>query len=47
MAETDYAELGQRSSGDRTVMHVLYGLHTFAWFSAGMLAVIAVVLNYV
>ena len=47
MAETDLVELDGRSSGDRTVMHVLYGLHTVAWFSAGMLAVIAVVLNYV
>ena len=47
MPETDYAELEGRSSGDRTVMHVLYGMHTVAWFSMGMLAVIAVVLNYV
>lgn len=47
MPETNYAELDSRSSGDRTVMHVLYGLHTIAWFSMGMLAVIAVVLNYV
>ena len=47
MAETDYAELDSRSSGDRTVMHVLYGMHTIAWFSMGTLAVIAVVLNYV
>lgn len=47
MAETDLAELEARTAGDRTVMHVLYGLHTVAWFSAGMLAVIAVVLNYV
>ena len=47
MAETNYADLDDHSSGDRTVMHVLYGLHTIAWFSAGTLAVIAVVLNYV
>ncbi|MDQ6881253.1 MAG: hypothetical protein M3150_04070 [Pseudomonadota bacterium] len=47
MPETNYAELDSRSAGDRTVMHVLYGLHTIAWFSMGMLAVIAVVLNYV
>ena len=31
----------------RTVMHVLYGLHTVAWASAGMLAVIALVVNYI
>ena len=47
MAETNYAELDSRSAGDRTVMHVLYGMHTIAWFSMGTLAVIAVVLNYV
>jgi uncharacterized membrane protein len=47
MPETNYAELDDRSSGDRTVMHVLYFLHTVAWFSAGIFAAIAVVLNYV
>jgi uncharacterized membrane protein len=47
MAETDLAELDGRASGDRTVMHVLYALHTFAWLSGGTLAVIAVILNYV
>ena len=29
------------TDNDRTVMHVLYGLHTVAWASGGMLAVIA------
>ncbi len=47
MSETDYAELEGRGSSDRTVMHVLYGMHTLAWFSAGVLAVVAVILNYV
>ena len=35
------------TDNDRTVMHVLYGLHTVAWASAGMLAVIALVVNYI
>jgi uncharacterized membrane protein len=47
MAETDFAEFESKTDGDRTFMHVLYGLHTVAWASAGTLAVIAVVLNYV
>lgn len=47
MAETDYADLDAKSAGDRTVMHVLYGMHTLAWFSMGLLAFIALVLNYV
>lgn len=32
---------------DPTLMHVLYGLHTFAWLSGGTLAVIALILNYI
>ncbi|MFM7342341.1 MAG: DUF4870 family protein [Betaproteobacteria bacterium] len=36
-----------RSSGDRMLMHVLYGLHTLAWFSMGTLAVVALLLNYI
>ncbi len=47
MAQTDFAELEGKTQADRTVMHVLYGLHTVAWASAGMLAVIALVVNYI
>ena len=47
MAETDFAEFSPKSAGDRTVMHVLYGLHTVAWLSGGMLAVIALIVNYI
>lgn len=36
-----------KSPADRTVMHVLYGLHTIAWASMGTLALIALVINYV
>ncbi len=36
-----------KSSSNRTVMHILYGMHTVAWASAGMLAVIALIVNYI
>jgi uncharacterized membrane protein len=32
---------------NRTVMHILYGMHTVAWASAGTLAVIALIVNYI
>ncbi len=44
--ETNLAEFESKSGSDRTIMHVLYGLHTLAWFSAGVFAVIALILNY-
>lgn len=47
MAETEYAAFGVKTSNDRTVMHVLYGLHTVAWASLGALAVIALIVNYI
>lgn len=47
MAETDFAAFEPKSDGDRTLMHILYGLHTVAWASMGTLAVIALILNYV
>ena len=33
--------------GLRLLTHILYGLHTLSWFSAGMFSVIAMVINYV
>lgn len=36
-----------KTANDRTVMHVLYGLHTIAWASMGTLAVIALIVNYI
>ena len=27
--------------------HVLYGLHTLSWFSAGIFSVVAIIINYV
>ena len=45
--ETEVMELESKTQTDRTIMHVLYGLHTLAWFSAGMFAVIALIINYI
>ena len=45
--QTDLAEFEMKTSQDRTIMHVLYGLHTLAWFSGGIFAVIALIINYV
>lgn len=36
-----------KTDKDRTLMHVLYAMHTIAWASAMSLAVIAVIINYV
>ncbi len=45
--ETNLAEFDSKTSGDRTVMQLLYGLHTLAWFSGGVFAVIALIINYI
>ena len=47
MSETNLAEFDHKNSNDRSVMHVLYGLHTLAWFSGGIFAVIALIVNYI
>ena len=47
MSETNLAEFETKTDGDRTIMHVLYGLHTLAWFSGGVFAVIALIVNYI
>ena len=47
MSNTDYMQLGAKTPADRSVMHVLYGLHTVAWASMGTLAVIALIVNYI
>jgi uncharacterized membrane protein len=37
-----------KTNNNRTVMHVLYGMHTVAWwFTGGLLAVIATIVHYV
>jgi uncharacterized membrane protein len=47
MAETDLSTFGGKTENDRTVMHVLYGLHTVAPFTLWSLAVIALIVNYI
>jgi uncharacterized membrane protein len=47
MGETDFAQFEPKSESDRTVMLVLYGLHTLAWLSMGGLAVVALIANYI
>ena len=47
MSETDYSVVDAKQPSDRTVMHVLYGMHTVAWLSMGTLAVIALIVNYI
>ena len=44
--QNDIAQYQSKTSNDRLVMHVLYGLHTLAWFSGGVFAVIALIINY-
>jgi uncharacterized membrane protein len=33
--------------GLRLTTHILYGLHTLSWFSAGIFSVIAMIINYI
>ena len=47
MSQTDFSTFDVKTAHDRTVMHVLYGLHTVAWASLGTLAVIALIVNYI
>jgi uncharacterized membrane protein len=49
MAETDYATLDDRGteSGRRTVMHILYGMHTVAPFTLWSLSIIALIVHYI
>jgi uncharacterized membrane protein len=43
---SDLVQFESKTGGDRMVMQVLYGLHTLAWFSGGMFAVVALIINY-
>ena len=47
MADTDSTTYAGKTPNDRTVMHVLYGMHTVAPFTLWSLAVIALVVNYI
>ena len=47
MSETDFAAFEAKGPRDRTVMNVLYALHTLSWASMYTLALVALVVNYV
>lgn len=47
MSQTDFSRIGTRTPADRTVMHVLYGMHCLAPFTAWTLAVVALIVNYI
>jgi uncharacterized membrane protein len=47
MSETDFTAFERRDPHARTVMHILYGLHTISWASLYVLAVVAVIVNYI
>jgi uncharacterized membrane protein len=36
-----------KTASDRLFVQILYGLHTLAWFSGGVFAVVALIINYV
>ena len=45
MSETDFAAFEGKNPGDRTIMHVLYGLHTLAPFTMLTLSVVALIVT--
>ena len=47
MAQTDFTDFETKSPGDRTVMHVLYGMHTVAPFTLWSLSLVALIVNYI
>ena len=46
MGDFDLKDAAGKTDNDRVVMHILYGLHTLAWFSAGVFALVALIINY-
>ena len=46
MTFPELSDNAEKTSSDRLVMQILYGLHTMAWFSGGVFAVIALIINY-
>ncbi|MEY3519808.1 MAG: hypothetical protein RLZZ177_523, partial [Pseudomonadota bacterium] len=46
MGDFDLKDAAGKTDNDRLVMHILYGLHTLAWFSAGVFALVALIINY-
>ena len=47
LPSSSQASRGAEGQGLRLLTHVLYGLHTLSWFSAGIFSVIAIIINYV
>jgi uncharacterized membrane protein len=47
MSESQVSSVAGKTENDRTVMHVLYGLHTVAPFTLWSLSVIALIVNYI
>ncbi len=47
MDEPEILDPLPRSDERRTLMHVLYAMHTVAWLTFGVLAVIALLVNYI
>jgi uncharacterized membrane protein len=47
MPETDFADFEEKKPADRTVMNVLYGMHSVAPFTLWSLSVIALIVNYI
>ena len=46
MGDFDLKDSAGKNGNDRLVMQILYGLHTLAWFSAGVFALVALIINY-
>ena len=46
MSSFELNDTGAKTPNDRLVMQILYGLHTLAWFSGGVFALVALIINY-
>ena len=47
MSQTDFTVFEEKGPRDRTVMHVLYGMHTVSPFTLWSLSLVALVVHYV
>ena len=47
MSDSDHAPFPVKTENDRTVMHVLYAMHTVAPFTLWSLSVLALIVNYI
>jgi uncharacterized membrane protein len=47
MNGNDLSDDAGKTANDRLFVQILYGLHTLAWFSGGVFAVVALIINYV